>query len=945
MGSTGQTIGGIAGAVLGAYLGQGAGGAYVGFSLGMMLGSIIDPPRGQRLAPDFSRSDVYYNAVGRNTPVPIVYGVNRVGGNLIWLAPKGTRLTSTDAKKEGGSGGGGGGGSKKGGGGTDQRAVIDIDWAIALSEGEIEVVSDVFLGDDVAQLTDGMDYTAYLGTQTQSADLRVVADLGALAPAFRNLAYLTLSAELESPSLPTVSAEIQGIGGVFAGDAYGGVRFQDAFAGRSLVQADGSFLVLGNENYMARSTDYGETWSQVNCGLNVPGAGYVGTTAIADHPGVAGRVYAMCGNFINGGGLYIYRSDDYGRTWTNTSNLLEPTFDAGALLGIRGNSSEVLAFSRSWAYEYTSAIWRSTDGGTTFTEVCRPAGAGWYGGVVAAIHIPDSDTVYGLCRQWGGPRASQLFVSHDRGASWEVKELAPIQAVPDGGFVFNENVFGFVGNAADTGAGACYETFDGGATWTLFPVGGDELGSARINSFGLLVAVSQATTYPDVGVHTYFSTTLGRTWRRFDVDLDYDGYHVPFDWWFGGRSMQALWLTTEQVCLGSGVPGYITCVDFTVPTSCGNPALIIRDLLTNPRYGLGINSSRIHGGSFKSASAYCTAQVPSRLSSGHLEQRFCLDYIVDQQIPIVDHLRDMLATFGGYLTWSQGTVKLKIDMPSSCCQSFGMADIVANSFQWKQRGYRDRPNVVRVDYVEPGNTVYYATPQDVKAITYFIQTEEGTSTGLSVNKNYKTYKHDFVEASDPWDIDVTGERRERVLNLVGIKRRSQAQRMAEYYLAKALHCQHTCVFRVSINALKAEVGDVIAVTHEVPRWAGKQFRIVEVQEAENDELTLGCVEYNDAVFRAVAGQPPGQPAITGDLGQRLLAAPYHVARLTAYERPYEDAIEINYTRLATGDLFGGVYLYKRVGEDGAWVRQDAKLSLAPTAYLASHLHTVTLVQS
>ena len=483
------------------------------------------------------------------------------------------------------------------------------------------------------------------------------------------------------------------------------------------------------------------------------------------------------------------------------------------------------------------------------------------------------------------------------------------------------------------------------------------IGAARINSFGLLVATTQYTYYEGTNIlgafyssggspRQFYSATLGRSWHELGMDLSYP--HGGADSLFGVWTAQALWLTTEQICFGTGVPDYVVCLKYTTPTSCGNPALIIRDLLTNDRYGLGLQLSlRIDENSFRSASAYCTAQVPSRLSSGHVEQRFCLDYIVDEQQPIVDHLRDMLSTFGGYLCWSQGKVKLKIDMPTSCCQSFGMNEIVANTFQWKKQSLRERPNIVRVDYVEPGNTVIDATGEILNSDQgrFIGSIDADQSVHVITASNYKTYQHDFVEASDPWDIERTGERRERTLNLTGIKRRSQAQRMAEYYLAKTLYCQNICGFRVGINALRAEIGDVIAVSHDVPGWHGKQFRILEIQEAENDELRLGCVEYNENIYRATAGAVPGQEAIVGHRPPDWTAAPYHVGRLTAYERPNEDSIEINYTRIMTSDLFGGATIYRRIGEDGAWQLVGTQLSTAPTAYITSHVETITLVES
>ena len=327
------------------------------------------------------------------------------------------------------------------------------------------------------------------------------------------------------------------------------------------------------------------------------------------------------------------------------------------------------------------------------------------------------------------------------------------------------------------------------------------------------------------------------------------------------------------------------------------------------------------------------------------EQRYCLDYIIDAYQPVVEHLRDMLASFGAFITWSQGIVKLHIEQPgSTIIQSFGMEEIVSDSFRWKRQSYRDRPNVVRVQYVEPGPLTPNndnPTANDALISGTYIRTGDQ----LSYKHEYKTYRQDFVEASDPWDINRTGERRDRVLNLVGIKRRSQAQRMAYYYLNKAVHCGNACTFRVSINGLQAEVGDVIAISHDIPRWQGKLFRIAEIQEAENDELTLGCLEHSESVY---SDSPHigthGQDTLYGT-GSGAGGRPTSVGRLSVYERPYEDVVEIAYTRIATADMFTGTEIYvSRGGGDYSLVTANI-LTDAPTAYLDSSINTFTLVTS
>ena len=73
-----------------------------------------------------------------------------------------------------------------------------------------------------------------------------------------------------------------------------------------------------------------------------------------------------------------------------------------------------------------------------------------------------------------------------------------------------------------------------------------------------------------------------------------------------------------------------------------NPAWIIRDFLTNTRYGLGIPSAKLDHASFLAAANYCDELV------GGLP-RFSLDYIIDTQKSAIDILSEMLSCCRGYV--------------------------------------------------------------------------------------------------------------------------------------------------------------------------------------------------------------------------------------------------------------------------------------------------------
>jgi hypothetical protein len=711
--SIGGGIGAVVGGIIGYYFG-GAQGAYMGASLGMTVGTAIDPP-GARMGgtSQYKKQDIYYNSIGHNLPVPIVYGVNRVAGNVLWLGNISVSVTGGDG---GGKGGSGGGGKKDSP--TQQTVTVHGDFAVAISEGEILAITEVFIGDKLITDMEGLSYTVYLGTQTQTADPRLVTDLGDLAPTFRNTAYIALGGDLgSSPALPQVNTEVVG-------------KFTEPYSwgNPALIVQD----ILVHPRY----------------GIDVTSTRIDSATFTA--------AYSYCVGMTPSG-----------ITSAEAAALSRPYVPAS------------LTSAVGWTDAHSGVIWVS----------------GLGDGYSAGLYNPDGTLV--------------------------VRDLQSVE----GSVVLSSSLL--------TGVVSGYlQIYTDGAGYTTVATHGR----------------SPAEGFTDFNTGIVFTYTPPQ-----------EAYEAP---------------RTD-----AGLPG---------------------------------------------------------------EQRFCLDYIVDEYRPVVEHLRDMLATFGGFLTWSQGLVKLHIDQPgATVTQSFGMSEILADSFRWKRQSYRERPNVVRIEYVEPGALTPEGNDPGTQALllsgSYLFVGDE-----LATKKEYKTYRQDFVEASDPWDIDRTGERRERVLNLTGIKRRSQAQRMAYYYLNKSIHCSHACAFNVSINALHAEVGDVIAVSHDIPQWHGKLFRIAEIQESENDELVLGCLEHSEAVYADSAYVPRGQDPVTGADTNR---APVNVGRLSVYARPYEDTIEIAYTRIATADLFRGTDLYLQRGA-AEWVSIDESvLTNAPTAYLQTSIPSLTLTTS
>jgi photosystem II stability/assembly factor-like uncharacterized protein len=115
-----------------------------------------------------------------------------------------------------------------------------------------------------------------------------------------------------------------------------------------------------------RSVDGGDTWTEISRNPGLP-TGLLGKIGVAVSPARSGRVWALVETDADQTGLY--RSEDYGESWTLVSSnrdLMHRPWYYAHVLADPGHAETVFVANLQ--------LWKSTDGGSGFTEIQTPHG-------------------------------------------------------------------------------------------------------------------------------------------------------------------------------------------------------------------------------------------------------------------------------------------------------------------------------------------------------------------------------------------------------------------------------------------------------------------------------------------------------------------------------------------------------------------------------------------
>lgn len=251
-----------------------------------------------------------------------------------------------------------------------------------------------------------------------------------------------------------------------------------------------------------------------------------------------------------------------------------------------------------------------------------------------------------------------------------------------------------------------------------------------------------------------------------------------------------------------------------------NPALCLRDYLTNTRYGKGLDESLIDDDSITIAANACDTDVETYTGSGQNVKRFSCNTVISTDNTIFNNVKVLLSGMQGMMPYQNGTYRLVIEDDYDSTFSFDTDNIISG-FKISGTDKTKKYNKVTAKFVNPeanwqADTVIWP---DADSADY--------ATFLSEDNNVPL---------------------ETEIDLNSVTSYYQARNIAKTLCLVSRKAGIKISFVATPDALKCAVGDIVTVTHPTPAWESKEFRVVSLSINYDATVNVSLVEHNATVY-------------------------------------------------------------------------------------------------
>jgi predicted phage tail protein len=310
-----------------------------------------------------------------------------------------------------------------------------------------------------------------------------------------------------------------------------------------------------------------------------------------------------------------------------------------------------------------------------------------------------------------------------------------------------------------------------------------------------------------------------------------------------------------------------------------NPALCIRDYLTNNRYGKGLAAGSIDDSSISAAATFYDNTV-TFWTSGTVGKLFEFNAVIDTEQKIIDNLKDMLFCCRGFLPYTNGVYQLIPDKSASSVFAFTTSNIVSG-ISIRGESKEDKYNKVILTFTDPDNSF-----QENTAIF-----PDASDTSYLVADN---------------NVELVGD-----FELPCITNYYAARDLARVFLLRSRNALR-CAFNANSDALNLSVGDVVTVTHPTPGFSAKPFQVEELTINYDGTCRVSLLEYDSSIYTY---DPASEQLSYPDTD---LPNPYSIAAPTSFvvtETTYLSSDgtlvpEIKITWTASADAFVDYYEFE-----------------------------------